>query len=132
MFVCHDTSYVWVKSLLWIQVNHISKPQGEELIWLSNSTKDKGRKASILKLAATKTTYGVWSDVCYYNVLDNNKIVDNKNIYDCLYEWCNRKLRTHIAKLMIFFNFIFVFLLSHQSAGSVRLLYTLKHKLIHS
>ncbi|KAI5415060.1 hypothetical protein KIW84_040498 [Lathyrus oleraceus] len=78
---------IWTKILEWIQIKHNPQPWDEELKWLSKSTKDKGWRSSTLKLAATETFNVVWkysNDICYGNVVDKTKIVDNiidMNVY---------------------------------------------------
>jgi hypothetical protein len=105
MFNCNKTKSIWRKVLEWIQVDHNPLGWLQELDWIIQRTKGKGGHAKILKLAFTESVYDIWryrKDISFGNVV-KNKHIEVKIINTIFYRgWTNRKLRTHLAKLMMY------------------------------
>ncbi|XP_058764808.1 uncharacterized protein LOC131635498 [Vicia villosa] len=103
-FECESLKKVWKEVLAWIQINHSPGDWNDERNWLVQNTKGKGSCAAIIKMAATETIYALWK---YRNarILGDDIDIDKvrKDIIDTLvYKgWENKKLRNHIAILML-------------------------------
>ncbi|XP_045822136.1 uncharacterized protein LOC123915020 [Trifolium pratense] len=104
MFNCNVTKDIWRKVLEWIQVDHNPLGWRQEMDWITQQTKGKGGRAKILKLAFTESVY----EVCRYkNATSFGNAILNQHTHDKIIDnivyrgWTNRKLRTHIAKLMM-------------------------------
>ena len=87
-----------------VQIKRVPREWNDELEWLISSTKGKGKRHAILKLAAAETLYGIWryrNDKSFGNTVDNTKIADN--IIDMIVYrgWYSGYLRDHIANLMM-------------------------------
>ncbi|XP_058770309.1 uncharacterized protein LOC131643950 [Vicia villosa] len=103
-FSCPKTAEIWHEILNWLGVCHIPQDWNHELQWILASTKGKGWRARILKLAVIETIHETW--------LFRNSIVFNNDMYrnntkeriidSIVYRgWRNRKIRLHIANLMV-------------------------------
>jgi hypothetical protein len=105
MFNCNETKSIWRKVLEWIQVDHNPLGWRQELDWIIQRTKGKGGHAKILKLAFTESVYHIWryrNDISFGNAVQN-KHIEGKIIDTIVYKGrTNRKLRTHLAKLMMY------------------------------
>ncbi|XP_045810689.1 uncharacterized protein LOC123905094 [Trifolium pratense] len=104
MFNCSETKGIWRKVLQWIQVDHNPLGWRHEVDWIIQQTKGKGGRAKILKLAFTECVYEIWRYRNAVSVGNNglNQLTDEKIIDNIVYRgWTNRKLRTHLAKLMM-------------------------------
>lgn len=101
---CPELKIIWTKVLDWVQIKRVPREWNDELEWLISSTKGKGKRHAILKLAAAETLYGIWryrNDKSFGNTVDNTKIADN--IIDMIVYrgWYSGYLRDHIANLMM-------------------------------
>ncbi|XP_058725618.1 uncharacterized protein LOC131596900 [Vicia villosa] len=102
-FECPHTLIIWKKVLTWLEIVHTPGSWLEKLHWVINFNSRKGWRASILKLAFTKTVYGIWA---YRNdvIFQHNT---NRNIYDSIIDcivyrgWSSKKIRKHIVSLMV-------------------------------
>ncbi|XP_058762349.1 uncharacterized protein LOC131635721 [Vicia villosa] len=95
---------IWQGVLNWLNVNHTPQPWSLDLIWILAKTKEKGRRARILKMAVTKTIHEVWlyrnAIVFNYDTYRNNTL--ERIIDSIVYKgWRNRKIRLHLANLMV-------------------------------
>ncbi|KHN21002.1 hypothetical protein glysoja_009310, partial [Glycine soja] len=57
---CPELKIIWTKVLDWVQIKRVPREWNDELEWLISSTKGKGKRHAILKLAAAETLYGIW------------------------------------------------------------------------
>ncbi|KAK2421853.1 hypothetical protein QL285_032436 [Trifolium repens] len=105
MFSCNETKSIWRKVLDWIQVDHNPVGWRQELDWILQYSKGKGCRAKVLKLAFTESVYEIWryrNDISFGNNVQN-KHIEGDIIDTIVYRgWTNRKLRTHLAKLMMY------------------------------
>jgi hypothetical protein len=105
LFVCKETKSIWRKILDWIQIDHNPLGWRQEMDWIIQRTKGKGGHAKILKLAFTESAYEIWryrNDISFGNAVQK-KHIEEKIIDTIVYRgWTNRKLRTHLAKLMMY------------------------------
>ncbi|GAU49943.1 hypothetical protein TSUD_408380 [Trifolium subterraneum] len=105
LFHCNETKSIWRKVLEWIQVGHNPLGWSHEMEWIIQRTKGKGGRAKILKLAFTECVYDIWR---YRNAISFGNVVQNKHIEGKIIDttvyrgWTNRKLRPHLAKLMMY------------------------------
>ncbi|XP_058747221.1 uncharacterized protein LOC131620238 [Vicia villosa] len=103
-FECPVTNEIWCKVLDWLQVKHKPKNWSEEKDWLIKNCKGKGWRSTSLKCAVTETIYYTWmlrNDMVFGK--DNNRQKIVKDIIDTLVYrlWENRKVRKHLALLMV-------------------------------
>ncbi|XP_058739152.1 uncharacterized protein LOC131611042 [Vicia villosa] len=103
-FECPATKRIWNAILYWLNIHHCPLPWNLELNWILEKTKGKGWRAMLLKLALTETVHEIWlfrNDFIFNSDTHRNKIVEK--IIDCIaYRgWVNRKLRLHVANLML-------------------------------
>ncbi|XP_058783235.1 uncharacterized protein LOC131657902 [Vicia villosa] len=59
-FSCRITHTIWSHILKWIECHHTPCAWQDELKWVTATTRKKGWKARLLKLAFTETVYGIW------------------------------------------------------------------------
>ncbi|XP_058768187.1 uncharacterized protein LOC131641910 [Vicia villosa] len=59
-FECEETKKIWKAVLLWIQIDHEPCSWRDEMHWLVNKTKGKGKLAALIRLAIAETVYNVW------------------------------------------------------------------------
>ncbi|XP_058780438.1 uncharacterized protein LOC131654047 [Vicia villosa] len=59
-FNCRIASDIWKGVLQWMDVIHQPKGWDEELYWVLKSSRKKGWRARVLKLAFAEIIYGVW------------------------------------------------------------------------
>lgn len=103
-FECEETKKIWKVVLNWIQIDHDPTSWQEEVTWLVNKTKGKGRNVAITGLAIIETIYGVWrhmNEVCFGSRQNRDSII--RNIIDTIIYrgWYTKLLRAHIAILMM-------------------------------
>lgn len=102
-FVCNHTREIWKQVLSWAEIDHQPLNWKAELAWIMKEGRRKGWRASILKLAFTEACYGIWKfrNEKVFGKETNSDIVNN--IIDCIVYrgWVSKKLRNHIANLMV-------------------------------
>ncbi|XP_058765539.1 uncharacterized protein LOC131639037 [Vicia villosa] len=103
-FECPITGGVWASILDWIDVKHQHQNWNAELCWISNIANRKGWKMELLKVALAETVYGIWTmrnKICFDGI-GNSLCIENSIKDTILYRvWQYRKLRIHIANLML-------------------------------
>lgn len=113
LFECDSMKRIQSKVLKWIQKSHKPKSWSEELESLIQNSKGKGWKVDILKLATTETMYGLKkfrNDICFENYYDRDKIEDQIIDNIAHRRWYNRKIRRHIARMMLDQEFLLLLL----------------------
>lgn len=104
LFECLDIQKIWLQVLSWLKIQHKPSNWQEELQWVVNKFKGKGRHAQVLKCAFTESVYSCWK------YMNTNCFDNNTNDSDISYsiintivqrDWAKSKLRRHMAKLMM-------------------------------
>ncbi|XP_058752400.1 uncharacterized protein LOC131625566 [Vicia villosa] len=101
-FECRITNQIWKDVMDWLQINRQPRGWTEEVNWMIESTKKKGWRAYLLKIACVESVYGIWHHR-NENVFDrNNSISITQDIIDKItyMGWMNQKYRKHVAVLM--------------------------------
>ncbi|XP_058759906.1 uncharacterized protein LOC131632949 [Vicia villosa] len=103
-FECSATKRLWTAIMNWLHIHHCPLPWSLELHWILENTKGKGWKAMLFKLAVTEAVHEIWlyrNDSIFNSNTHRNNTVEK--IIDCIaYRgWENRKLRLHVANLML-------------------------------
>lgn len=107
LFSCKVATDIWSNVLNWIGIDHVPQEWPLELDWLLNLTNRKGWRAYLLKLSVTETIYGIWIHRNSKIFGDNTYRNTSKDVSDGIIEnivyrgWGSKKLRKHIASLMI-------------------------------
>ncbi|KAH1199162.1 putative ribonuclease H protein [Glycine max] len=107
LFSCKIATDIWSNVLNWIGIDHVPQEWPLELDWLLNLTNRKGWRAYLLKLSVTETIYGIWIHRNSKIFGDNTYRNTSKDVSDGIIEnivyrgWGSKKLRKHIASLMI-------------------------------
>lgn len=89
LFECVETKNIWHKMLIWMQNQHVAVSWIQEIDWIIQNMKGKGSRATILKLAVTKSVYEIWrhrNDKCFENDVHTQK-VEEKIIDNIVYRW---------------------------------------------
>ncbi|XP_058775814.1 uncharacterized protein LOC131650101 [Vicia villosa] len=102
-FECRDNKDVWCQVLKWIDYAHRPLPWKEELKWITKEATKKGWKTSLLKLAFSETVYGLWyrrNNIVFAKGTHTNIV---HSIIDSIVyrSWLSKKLRDHVAQLMM-------------------------------
>ncbi|CAK8575857.1 unnamed protein product [Lathyrus sativus] len=103
-FECLTMRNIWMEVLDWIQLQHIPGDWNQELIWLTQQCKGKGRNVAMIKLSITETAYELWKlrNEKSFSKVDTNNRICNRIIESIMYKgWNNLKLRKYIASLMV-------------------------------
>lgn len=80
LFGCRKTNIMWKEVLVWLGSSHVPSTWDAELPWIINSTKRKGWRATIMRMAIDESVYFIWkyrNDIIFDNHLGNTNIVDN-------------------------------------------------------
>lgn len=117
------TNGIWKNILGWLDVPHEPKGWPEEIRWIMEYTTRKSWKASLMKLAITEILYGVCLQInedAFGNEVHNNTY--DRIIENIMYiGWNSKKLREHIAKLMLQSIFAFLFVLIKDQICEINL-----------
>lgn len=104
LFACNDMDFIWAAVLRWIQVDHRPQQWHEELKWIVNFCRGRGKRVGIMKMAIAETIYNCWkyrNATSFGNTYDRNIVVNN--IIDSIVyrSWHHRKYRDYVAQLMM-------------------------------
>ncbi|XP_058784180.1 uncharacterized protein LOC131658948 [Vicia villosa] len=103
-FECPATKRVWNAVLVWLNIQHLPLPWNLELPWILKNTKGKGWRAMLLKLAVTEAVHEIWlfrNDLIFNSNTYRSNTVEKIVDYIAYRGWDNRKLRLHVASLML-------------------------------
>ncbi|XP_058732853.1 uncharacterized protein LOC131604429 [Vicia villosa] len=99
-FVCEKLKMVWQAILQWIQVDHQPLSWDNEVLWLRNYYKGKGKRVWVMRIAIAETIYHCWNwrnAMCFDGNFDSNNIVNN--IIEAIIHrsWQKKKYRGYTA-----------------------------------
>ncbi|XP_058732788.1 uncharacterized protein LOC131604361 [Vicia villosa] len=103
-FKCRIASDIWKGILQWLDVVHQPNGWEEELDWVLKSSRKKGWRARVLKLAFAENIYGVRqhrNDIVFGKDTSRNTI---NSIIDCIVYrgWQSKRISPYIASLMLY------------------------------
>ncbi|XP_058766788.1 uncharacterized protein LOC131640380 [Vicia villosa] len=104
LFTCLGIKPIWNQVLSWIQIRHDPGEWKDGLKWVIQTSKGKGWKTHVLKIAFIETTYACWkyrNERCFNSTEHNRNIVQDiidVIVYRC---WGYPKIKKHISHLIV-------------------------------